>query len=403
MPSGEAHRNEPGWERLFPAGIRTGPLVQGVWPVPLRLGILQEMATELHPARWWHPAERDKLRCTLCPRYCLIGEGQAGFCYIRQNHGGKLWSTGYGQSTGFAADPIEKKPLNHFLPGERVLSFGTAGCNLGCKFCQNWDISKAKLDEHASEGATPEQIVALALRTGCAGIAYTYNDPVIWAEFVIDIARAAHAAGLANILVTAGYVTPEARAELFEHIDATNVDLKGFTEEFYHRITLSHLEPVLDTLVWLKRETQVWTEVTTLLIPGLNDSDDEIARECDWFLEYLGPDVPLHFTAFHPDFKMMDRPRTPAATLSRARTIARARGLRFCYVGNVHDAEGQTTFCPACGTAVIERDWHAIRLYGLDDGRCPDCGTRVPGRFHPGKHRGRERRTAGHRFGVSLA
>ena len=403
MPSGEARRNEPGWERLFPAGIRTGPLVQGVWPVPLRLGILQEMATELHPARWWHPAERDKLRCTLCPRYCLIGEGQAGFCYIRQNHGGKLWSTGYGQSTGFAADPIEKKPLNHFLPGERVLSFGTAGCNLGCKFCQNWDISKAKLDEHASEAATPEQIVALALRTGCAGIAYTYNDPVIWAEFVIDIARAAHAAGLANILVTAGYVTPEARAELFEHIDATNVDLKGFTEEFYHRITLSHLEPVLDTLVWLKRETQVWTEVTTLLIPGLNDSDDEIARECDWFLEHLGPDVPLHFTAFHPDFKMMDRPRTPAATLSRARTIARARGLRFCYVGNVHDAEGQTTFCPGCGTAVIERDWHAIRLYRLDDDRCPDCGTRIPGRFHPGAHRGRERTTPGRRFGVSLA
>ena len=392
-----------GLERPFRAGACTGPPVQGDWPALLRVGILWDVATEFHPARWWHPAERDKLRCTLCPRYCLIGEGQAGFCYIRQNHGGQLWSTGYGQSTGFAADPIEKKPLNHYLPGERVLSFGTAGCNLGCKFCQNWNISKAKLDEHASEMATPEEIVALARRTGCTGIAYTYNDPVIWAEFVIDIARVARAAGLANILVTAGYVTAEARAELFEYIDATNVDLKGFTEEFYHRITLSHLEPVLDTLVWLKRETRVWTEVTTLLIPGLNDGDDEIARECDWFLEHLGPDVPLHFTAFHPDFKLMDRPRTPAATLSRARRIARARGLRYCYVGNVHDAEGQTTFCPGCGVALIERDWHAIHLYRLDDDRCPDCGTRIPGRFHAGRHRGRERNTQGQRFGVSLA
>ena len=403
MPASKPVRTSSVWERPFCAAARTGPPVQGDWPVVTHVGILWDVATQFHPARWWHAAERDKLRCTLCPRYCLIGEGQAGFCYIRQNHGGQLWSTGYGQSTGFAVDPIEKKPLNHFLPGERVLSFGTAGCNLGCKFCQNWDISKAKLDEHASEVATPEEIVALALRMGCAGIAYTYNDPVIWAEFVIDIARAARAAGLANILVTAGYVTHEARGELFEYIDATNVDLKGFTEEFYHRITLSHLEPVLDTLVWLKRETRVWTEVTTLLIPGLNDGDDEIARECDWFLEHLGPDVPLHFTAFHPDFKMMDRPRTPAATLGRARAIARSRGIRHCYVGNVHDAEGQTTFCPGCHAALIERDWHAIRLYRLADDRCPDCGARVPGRFHAGQHRGRERSTKGHRFGVSLA
>src|SRR5213594_1792719 len=234
-------------------------------------------------ALWWETQEDGRILCTLCPRYCKIGADQAGFCYIRKNINGKLYSLGYGTSTGFAIDPIEKKPLNHFLPGTNVLSFGTAGCNLGCKFCQNWSISKAKLDDEGSEPTAPDEIVALAIRTGCVGIAYTYNDPVIWAEFVIDIARAAHAAGLVNILVTAGYVTAEARAELFEYIDATNVDLKGFTEEFYHRITLSHLEPVLDTLVWLNRETRVWTEVTTLLIPGLNDSDDEIARECDWF------------------------------------------------------------------------------------------------------------------------
>ncbi len=356
-----------------------------------------------HPARWWHAAERGKLLCTLCPRYCLIGEGQAGFCYIRQNHGGALWSAGYGRSTGFAVDPIEKKPLNHFLPGARVLSFGTAGCNLGCKFCQNWDISKAKIDQHASETTAPDEIVELALRAGCRGIAYTYNDPVIWAEFAVDVARAAHDAGLVNVFVTAGYVTREARAEVFAHMDATNVDLKAFTEEFYHRITFGHLEPVLDTLAWLRRETAVWTEITTLLIPGLNDGDEEIARECEWIAEHLGLDVPLHFTAFHPDFKMTERPRTPPGTLVRARAIARARGLRFCYVGNVHDAEGQTTWCPGCGAALIVRDWHAIRRYRMGGGRCLECGAEIPGRFHPGRHEGGERRTGGGRVGVSLA
>src|SRR5438552_2788916 len=271
------------------------------------------------------------------------------------------------------------------------------------QFCQNWDISKAKIAQHASETATPEEVVELALRTGCQGIAYTYNDPVIWAEFAIDVARAARAAGLVNVFVTAGYVTPEARAEVFEHMDATNVDLKGFTEEFYHRITFGHLEAVLDTLVWLRRESAVWTEITTLLIPGLNDGDEEIGRECDWILEHLGPDVPLHFTAFHPDFRMMDRPPTPASTLDRARAIAGARGLRYVYVGNVHDAAGQTTWCPGCGAALIVRDWHAIGRYRMDGDRCLDCGTAIPGRFHPGRHEGRERRTAGGRFGVSLA
>jgi pyruvate formate lyase activating enzyme len=357
----------------------------------------------LRPARWWRPAERGKLLCTLCPRYCLVGEGQAGFCFIRQNHGGELWTAGWGRSTGFAADPIEKKPLNHFLPGERVLSFGTAGCNLGCKFCQNWDISKARLDEHASDLVTSDAIVALARAHACAGIAYTYNDPVIWAEFAIDVARTARAAGLANVLVTAGYVSPEARPALFEHVDAVNVDLKAFTDDFYRRVTASHLAPVLDTLVWLRRETTVWTEITTLLIPGLNDGDDDIARECDWIVAQLGPDVPLHFTAFHPDFRLLDRPRTPPATLARARRIARARGIRFCYVGNVHDADGQTTWCPGCGGALVVRDWHAVRRYRLDGDRCPDCGTRIPGRFHPGRHRGDERRTPGVRARVAPA
>lgn len=339
-------------------------------------------------ARWWKPLPNGKLLCFLCPRLCEIPEGKAGFCFIRRNEGGRLVSLGYGKSTGFAVDPIEKKPLDHFLPGTDVLSFGTAGCNLGCKFCQNWSISKARLDERYSEEGSPKDVVALALRNRCRSIAYTYNDPVIWAEYAIDIAREAHAAGLANVLVTAGYVTPEARGELFEHMDAVNVDLKAFTERFYRRVTLSHLEPVKETLVWLARETNVWTEITTLLIPGENDAPEEIRAECDWIVSELGPDVPVHFTAFHPDFRMIDKPRTPAGTLRRARAIAHAAGIRYAYVGNVHDHEGQTTFCPRCEAALIRRDWHAVVDYRLDGNRCPACRTTIPGVFHPGHHDG---------------
>jgi pyruvate formate lyase activating enzyme len=333
------------------------------------------------PARWWRAEEGGKILCYLCPRLCRIGEGQAGFCYIRQNVGGNLLSIGYGRPTGFAVDPIEKKPLNHFLPGTPVLSFGTAGCNLGCKFCQNWDISKNKLDELQSFPCTPDQVVELALREGCPSIAYTYNDPVIFAEFVIDVSRLARQAGLCNVLVTAGYVTPEARPELYQFIDAANVDLKGFSEEFYHKNTYAHLEPVLNTLVWLKKETDVWFEITTLLIPGLNDSEDEITRECAWIMENLGDRVPLHFTAFHPDFKMMDRPPTPPETLLRAREIGLRAGLKFVYLGNVHDREGQTTWCPGCGKPLIERDWHSVRTMRLEDGQCAGCGEKIPGVF----------------------
>jgi pyruvate formate lyase activating enzyme len=360
------------------------------------------MSAELHEARWWKPLPSGKLLCYLCPRLCEIPEGKAGFCFIRKNEGGRLVNLGYGKSTGFAVDPIEKKPLNHFLPGTTVLSFGTAGCNLGCKFCQNWDISKARLDERRSEEGSPEEVVELAIRSGCSSIAYTYNDPVIWAEYAIDIAKVARDAGLKNVFVTAGYVTPEAREEIFRWMDAANVDLKAFTERFYRHVTLSHLEPVKDTLRWLRRETPVWFEITTLLIPGENDSDDEIREECDWILEDLGPDVPLHFTAFHPDFKMTDKPYTPPETLLRAREIARSAGVRFCYVGNVHDREGQTTFCPGCGAALVNRDWHAILRYRLDGDRCIDCGTEIPGVFHVGRHSGGEILTAGGRWRVSL-
>jgi pyruvate formate lyase activating enzyme len=336
----------------------------------------------VHEARYWEPAGEGKVLCTLCPRECRIGEGQSGFCYIRQNRGGRLVTTGWGRTTGFAVDPIEKKPLNHYRPGSTVLSFGTAGCNLGCRFCQNWDISKARLVEAAAEDAwTPERVVDLAFRVRSPGLAFTYNDPIIWAEYAIDVAKEAHARGLFTTFVTNGYVSKAAREEIFPHMDAANVDLKAFTEAFYAKTTLSHLAPVLDTLEWLAKETSCWVEVTNLVIPGLNDAEDELRRLSEWVLGHMGPDVPLHFTAFHPDYKMLDRPRTPSRTLTRARELALSAGLRYVYTGNVHDREGGTTFCPSCGAKVIERDWFAIRAVRMKAGACAACGTRIAGHF----------------------
>lgn len=335
-------------------------------------------------ALWWESEPDGRILCTLCPRYCRMAEGQAGFCFIRKNIGGKLYSLGYGTSTGFAIDPIEKKPLNHFLPGTGILSFGTAGCNLGCRFCQNWSISKARLDEAHSLRATPEEVVEMALEHKVPSIAFTYNDPVIWGEFVIDISRLAREQGLKSVMVTAGYITPEARKEVYRYIDAANVDLKAFTERFYQRLTLSHLDPVLDTLKWLRHETEVWVEITNLMIPGENDDPEETRRLCDWVLKNLGDGVPLHFTAFHPDFKMMDKPPTPASTLRRARQTALSMGIKYCYVGNVFDEEGQTTYCPSCRRVLIRRSWHELLEYHLIGDRCP-CGQKIAGRFAPEK------------------
>jgi pyruvate formate lyase activating enzyme len=331
-------------------------------------------------ALWWHTEEDGRILCTLCPRFCRMSDGQAGFCYIRKNIGDKLYSLGYGTSTGFAIDPIEKKPLNHFLPGSDVLSFGTAGCNLGCRFCQNWSISKAKLDEAHSLGASPEAVVELAKRYQAPSIAFTYNDPVIWGEFVIDISRVARDNELKTVVVTAGYITPEARPEVFRYIDAANVDLKAFSERFYHKVTFSHLDPVLNTLKWLKHETEIWFEITNLMIPGENDDPDETRRLCDWVIENLGASVPLHFTAFHPDFKLRDKPRTPATTLQQARRIALSAGIKYCYVGNVFDDEGQNTYCPNCRQVLIKRSWHDILENHLNGNLCP-CGEIIDGIF----------------------
>jgi pyruvate formate lyase activating enzyme len=332
-------------------------------------------------AKWWEPTDNNKILCTLCPRYCKIGKGQPGFCFIRQNIDGKLYTIGYGKPTGFAVDPIEKKPLNHFLPGTDILSFGTAGCNLGCKFCQNWSMSKAKLDDLNSLEASPEEVVNLAKRYHTPSIAYTYNDPTIFGEYVIDISKIAREEGIKSVMVTAGYIDKEARKDVYKYIDAANVDLKGFTERFYWKNTYSHLNDVLDTLIWLKNETDVWFEITTLLIPDENDSPEEVKKECDWILKNLGDSVPLHFTAFHPDFKMRDKDRTPEKTLTDARKIAMDMGIKYCYVGNIYNAEGQTTYCPNCNEKLIKRNWHSVLSNNLKDGKCKKCGQKIEGVF----------------------
>jgi len=331
---------------------------------------------------WWHETEEPgRIHCDLCPRACVLRPGDRGFCFVRENRDGQMVLTTYGRSTGFCIDPIEKKPLNHFLPGTSVLSFGTAGCNLGCKFCQNWEISKSKEIERLSEEATPEAIATAARSLGCRSVAFTYNDPVIWAEYAIDTAKACRAAGVKTVAVTAGYITAVARKTFYEQMDAANVDLKAFTEDFYRHVTLSHLQPVLDTLRWLKTETNVWFEITNLIIPQANDSADELRRMCDWILANLGPDVPIHFTAFHPDFRMNDRGRTPTEKLLEAYDIARSTGLHFPYVGNIHSPREQTTYCPSCRHVLIERVGYTLTSWGLEENRCELCGAVVPGHF----------------------
>ncbi len=340
-----------------------------------------------HPTRFWHRLADGRVQCDVCPRACRLHDGQRGFCFVRACEDEAVVLTTYGRSSGFCVDPIEKKPLNHFLPGTPVLSFGTAGCNLGCKFCQNWDISKSREIDTLADSATPEAIADAAQRLGCRSVAFTYNDPVIFLEYAADIALACRDRGLKAVAVTAGYVSPGAREELFSHMDAANVDLKAFTEDFYAKTCAGHLGPVLETLEYLVRETDVWVEVTTLLIPGLNDSDEEIAAETEWFVEHLGPDVPLHFTAFHPDWKMRDRPHTPPATLTRAREIAVGNGLHYVYTGNVHDRMGQSTYCHACGALLVARDWYELGAWNLREGRCRSCGQPCAGVFEerPGR------------------
>jgi len=335
-----------------------------------------------YPGRYWHFIDDGRIQCDLCPRDCRLHEGQRGACFVRQRSGNQMVLTTYGRSSGFCIDPIEKKPLNHFFPGSSVLSFGTAGCNLACKFCQNWDISKSREMDTLMDRASPLAIAEAAARAGCKSVAFTYNDPVIFAEYAMDAADACHDLGIQAVAVTAGYIGVEARRDFYAKMDAANVDLKGFTDEFYVKVCGAHLQPVLDTLVYLHHETDVWTEITTLLIPGKNDSPEEVRAMSQWIFRELGPDVPLHFTAFHPDWRMRDHPPTPPETLTRARAIAMGHGLRYVYTGNVHDPAGGSTYCHGCGALLIGRDWYELNGWGLDaHGHCRSCGVATAGVF----------------------
>lgn len=330
----------------------------------------KETSPESYPTRYWHKVDDGRVQCDVCPRHCRLHEGQRGLCYVRGREGDEIVLYTYGRSSGFCIDPIEKKPLNHFLPGSAVLSFGTAGCNLACKFCQNWDMSKSREMDTLADAAMPDRLAQTAVEMGCRSIAFTYNDPVIFMEYAIDVARACRDVGVKTVAVSAGYMDDAPRREFFSYMDAANIDLKAFTESFYHKVCGGHLQNILDTLKYIVHHTDVWLELTTLLIPGENDSDRDLDEMTRWVVEQLGPNVPMHFTAFHPDWKMQDIPPTPSETLTRARQIALSNGVNYAYTGNVHDKTGGSTFCPSCHEVLIERDWYELGYWGLDAGGC---------------------------------
>ena len=341
-----------------------------------------DASAETWPTQYWHALEDGRIQCDICPRECKLKEGQRGLCFVRGRLNDAVVLTTYGRSSGFCVDPIEKKPLNHFLPGTPTLSFGTAGCNLACNFCQNWDISKSREIDKLTDGAKPEQVARIAQKLGCSSVAFTYNDPVIFMEYAIDIAQACKAIGLATVAVTAGYISPEPRTEFFRHMDAANVDLKAFSEEFYWKITKGHLKDVLETLKYLKAENGTWFELTNLVIPGENDSESEFNDMSAWVVEYLGPEVPMHFTAFHPDYRMKDKPNTPPETLNLARRTALKNGVRHAYIGNVSDRGRASTYCYNCNALLIGRDRYTLTYWGLSKtGACQQCGTPCAGVF----------------------
>ena len=341
-----------------------------------------DASAETWPTQYWHALEDGRIQCDICPRECKLKEGQRGLCFVRGRLNDAVVLTTYGRSSGFCIDPIEKKPLNHFLPGTPTLSFGTAGCNLACKFCQNWDISKSREIDTLADGAKPEQVARIAKKLGCSSVAFTYNDPVIFMEYAIDIAQACKAIGLATVAVTAGYISPEPRTEFFRHMDAANVDLKAFSEEFYWNITKAHLKDVLETLKYLKEENDTWFELTNLVIPGENDSEAEFNDMSTWVVEYLGPEVPMHFTAFHPDYRMKDKPNTPPETLNLARRTSLKNGVRYAYIGNVSDRGRASTYCYNCNALLIGRDRYTLTHWGLGGtGVCQQCGTPCAGVF----------------------
>ncbi len=331
--------------------------------------------------RYWHYLDDGRIQCDLCPRACKLKEGQRALCFVRARQNNQIVLTTYGRSSGFCVDPIEKKPLNHFYPGTPILSFGTAGCNLACKFCQNWDMSKSRQMDTLADRALPQTLAQAAKKLGCSSIAYTYNDPVIFLEYAVDTAKACQQLGIYSVAVTAAYMTDQAREEFFQYMDAANVDLKAFSEKFYWKITGGHLQEVLETLIYIKHHTNTWLELTTLLIPDENDSEQELHAMTQWIVEHLGVDVPIHFTAFHPDWKMLDKTRTPASTLYKAREIALKNGIRYAYTGNISDVHTGSTYCHHCGQLLIGRAGYTITAWNLTNGHCSACHTACAGHF----------------------
>lgn len=331
-----------------------------------------------HPARWWRPLGDNRIVCELCPQVCIIPDGATGNCGARFVEYGQLCTNAWGVGTYPVADPIEKKPLYHFLPGSSVLSFGLFGCNLSCSFCQNWRLS-SNHDYDSLQSLTPEKCVKIALEHGCSSLAFTYNEPAISSEFCIEVSKAARQAGLRTVAVSNGYIHNEARSDLFDVIDATNIDIKSINADFYSAHCGGRLEPVLETLVYLTRSKRIWVELTNLLIPSLNDSDSDIDSLARWIGANLGYNVPLHFSAFHPEYRMQNLPRTPYNTLRLARERALVHGLKHVYIGNT--PQPQITFCPHCQGELVRREGYNVSKHGILTNKCPDCAAEIAGVF----------------------
>ncbi|MCD6521865.1 AmmeMemoRadiSam system radical SAM enzyme [Candidatus Calescamantes bacterium] len=332
-----------------------------------------------HEAEYYIPLENGMVQCTLCPRYCIIPPGGRGFCTVRVNRRGKLYTLVYSHPCAVHVDPIEKKPFFHVLPGTKAFSIATAGCNLRCLFCQNWYIAQRPPERVKSYNLSPEVIVRKAKEMGCKSIAYTYTEPVVFFEYMKDCCKLAKNYGIKNVVHTAGYINPEPLRELCRYVDAVNVDLKGFRQEFYDKLCWGgRLEDVLRTLKILKEEG-VWIEVTNLIIPTYNDNPNDIRRMCEWIKNNLGEDVPLHFSRFFPMYKLVKLSPTPVSTLERAYKIAKEVGLKYVYLGNVPGSPYENTYCPKCGKVLIKRVGYVVLENNIKDGRCPYCGEKIPG------------------------
>ena len=325
--------------------------------------------------------QNGKVQCTICPRNCILSDGQEGFCHVRKNINQNIELLTYGYNTGLAIDPVEKKPLYHFYPSSPILSFGTLGCNMGCLFCQNWDISKSKANPQNLNKTPPQEVVDIAKKYKCKSVAFTYNDPIIFFEYAIDTAKLCRENNIKTVVVTSGFINEEPAKEFFEYMDGANIDLKGFSQRFYGKNCLAKLQPVLDTIKYAVNETNCHIELTTMLIEGENDSSEEIQAECEWILENLGDNVPIHFSAFFPHFKFEDRKATSFEALIKAYNIAKTVGLKYVYTGNLSNIETSTTYRKNCGEPIIIRSGYQILEYHLENSECEYCSAICDGRF----------------------